>query len=151
MPIVAGVDFGTQSVRVAIVDSKAGQLGAGVAGLPLLRDPNDPDFATQPHDAQMNALVDAMRLALADARVDGHDILALALDTTGSSVIPVGEGLVPLDDYYLWADHRAKHEAALITEIAHREGLEASQYCGGVYSAEWCCAKLRHWRRNNPD
>jgi len=28
---------------------------------------------------------------------------AIALDTTGSSVIPVGEGLVPLDDYYLWA------------------------------------------------
>ncbi len=34
--------------------------------------------------------------------------VALALDTTGSTVIPVGEGLVPLDDYYLWADHRAQ-------------------------------------------
>jgi L-ribulokinase len=149
--IVAGVDFGTLSVRVAIVDSKDGQLGAGVAGFPLLRDRNDPDFATQSHDAQMNALADAMKLALADARVDGHDVLALALDTTGSSVIPVGEGLVPLGDYYLWADHRAKHEAALITEVAHREGLDAIEYCGGVYSAEWGFAKLLHWLRHNPD
>jgi L-ribulokinase len=149
--IVAGVDFGTQSVRVAIVDSARGQLGAGVTGFPVLRDRSDPDFATQSHDAQMSALVDAMRLALADAGVAGPDILAIALDTTGSSVIPVGEGLVPLDDYYLWCDHRAKDEAALITEVAHRDGLEAIEYCGGVYSSEWGFAKLLHWLRHNPD
>ena len=151
MAIVAGVDFGTLSVRVAIVDSTTGQLGAGVARHPVKRDRNDPDFATQSHEAQMNALVDAMHLALADAKVSGNDILALALDTTGSSVIPVGEGLVPLDDYYLWADHRAKDEAALITEVAHREALPAIQYCGGVYSSEWGFAKLLHWLRHNPD
>ncbi|MEO7102228.1 MAG: ribulokinase [Gemmatimonadaceae bacterium] len=151
MAIVAGVDFGTLSVRVAIVDSGAGQLGAGVIAYPVKRDRNDPDFATQSHQAQMNALVDAMHLALADAKVSGKDILALALDTTGSTVIPVGEGLVPLDDYYLWADHRSKSEAALITEIAHRDGLPAIQYCGGVYSSEWGFAKLLHWLRHNPD
>ncbi len=151
MAIVAGVDFGTQSVRVAIVDSEVGQIGSGVAGLPLLRDRSDPDFATQSHDAQMTALVSAMRLALADAGVSGRDVLAIALDTTGSSVIPVGEGLVPLDDYYLWADHRAKNEAALITEIAHQHGLQAIEYCGGVYSSEWGFAKLLHWLRHNRD
>ena len=151
MAIVAGVDFGTQSVRVAIVDSERGQLGAGVVGVPLLRDRNDPDFATQSHDAQMTALVDAMRTALADARVQGRDIVSIALDTTGSSVIPVGEGLVPLGDYYLWCDHRAKDEAALITRIAHRDGLAAIEFCGGVYSSEWGFAKLLHWLRHNPD
>ncbi|MEO7042270.1 MAG: FGGY family carbohydrate kinase, partial [Gemmatimonadaceae bacterium] len=114
MAIVAGVDFGTLSVRVAIVDSALGQLGAGVSGYPVKRDRNDPDFAMQSHDAQMNALVDAMHLALTDARVSGDDVRAIALDTTGSTVIPVGEGLVPLGDYYLWADHRSKDEAALI-------------------------------------
>ena len=30
-------------------------------------------------------------------------------------MIPVDEHLAPLDDYYLWCDHRAKDEAALIT------------------------------------
>ena len=56
-----------------------------------------------------------MRRALEAAGVDGGQLAALALDTTGSSVIPVGEGLAPLDDYYLWCDHRAKGEAAEIT------------------------------------
>ena len=37
MAIVAGVDFGTLSVRVSIVDSERGLLGSGVAEYPLHR------------------------------------------------------------------------------------------------------------------
>ena len=44
-----------------------------------------------------------------------------------------------------------KAEAAEITEAAHREGLEAIQWCGGVYSSEWGFSKLLHWLRHNPD
>jgi L-ribulokinase len=78
-------------------------------------------------------------------------VKALAVDTTGSSVIPVGKNLEPLDEYYLWCDHRAKAEAAEITEAAHREGLAAIQWCGGVYSSEWGFSKLLHWLRHNPE
>src|SRR5271170_252798 len=59
--------------------------------------------------------------------------------------------MAPLDDYYLWCDHRAKAEAAEITEAAHREGLEAIKWCGGVYSSEWGFSKLLHWLRHNPE
>jgi L-ribulokinase len=96
-------------------------------------------------------LVLAMRGALETAGVDGGQLAALALDTTGSSVIPVGEGLTPLDDYYLWCDHRAKGEAAEITAAGRREKLEALAWCGGVYSSEWGFSKLLHWLRANPD
>ena len=65
-------------------------------------------------------------------------------------MIPVAGDLTPLDDYYLWCDHRAKQEAAEITDLAHRENLEAIQWCGGVYSSEWGFAKLLHWLRHNP-
>jgi L-ribulokinase len=150
MAIVAGVDYGTQSVRVAIVDSERGPIGAGVAEYPVLRDRGDPDFATQSHAAHMDALVLAMRRALADASVDGRDVLSIAIDTTGSTVIPFGKNLEPLGDYYLWADHSAKDEAARITEFARLERLPAIAYCGGVYSSEWGFAKLLHWLRHNP-
>ncbi|HEY3383711.1 MAG TPA: ribulokinase [Vicinamibacterales bacterium] len=151
MSIVAGVDFGTLSVRVSVVDSTKGRLGSGVAEYPLNRRKNDPDHATQSHDAHMDALVQATHRAIEAAGVDGHHVEAIALDTTGSSVIPVGEGLVPLDDYYLWCDHRAWREAARITEVAHQTGLDAIHWCGDVYSSEWGWAKLLHWLRNNPD
>ncbi len=150
MTIVAGVDFGTQSVRVSIVEKSQGVIGFGVGEYPVIRDPSDPDFATQSPAAQMAAFVDAMAAALRDARVDGSAVRALAVDTTGSTVIPVGAGLEPLGDYYLWCDHRAAAEAARITEVAHEVGLPAIRMSGGVYSSEWGFAKLLHWLRHNP-
>ena len=150
MAIVAGVDFGTLSVRVSIVDSAKGMLGSAVAEYPLHRKREDPEYATQSHDDHMRALAAATREALKSAGVAGDKIEAIALDTTGSSVIPVGAGMVPLDEYYLWCDHRAKSEAAEITELAHREKLEAIEWCGGIYSSEWGWAKLLHWLRHNP-
>jgi len=151
MAIVAGVDFGTLSVRVSIVDSERGLLATALAEYPLHRKREDPEYATQSHDDQMRALASATREAVRKAGVAGGQVQALAIDTTGSSVIPVGKNLEPLDEYYLWCDHRAKGEAAEITEAAHREGLAAIQWCGGVYSSEWGFSKLLHWLRHNPE
>jgi len=149
--IVAGVDFGTLSVRISIFDKTRGKLGAASADYPLHRSPTDPHLATQSHDDQMAALTRAMHAAIAAADIEGHDIKAIALDTTGSSVIPVGEGLVPLGEYYLWCDHRAAGEAAEITRAAHELGFEGIDWCGGVYSSEWGWSKLLHWLRHNPE
>src|SRR5712664_4277182 len=151
MAIVAGVDFGTLSVRVTIVDTQRGRLGSGVAGYPLHRKKDDPDHATQSHDDHMRALAEATRKATIAARISGGQIAALAIDTTGSSVVPVDSRLQPLDEYYLWCDHRFRREAALITETAHRHKLKAIDWCGGTYSSEWGFSKLLHWLRNNPD
>jgi L-ribulokinase len=149
--IVAGVDFGTLSVRVTLLDSERGRLSTASAEYPLKRKREDPDYATQSHTDQMNALVLATRKAIEAAGIQGSVVEAIALDTTGSSVIPVNERLEPLDDYYLWCDHRAKEEAQQITALAHAEKLEAIEWCGGVYSHEWGFAKLLHWLRHNPD
>src|SRR6478672_5146661 len=102
MAIVAGVDFGTLSVRVSIVDSERGLLESAIASYPLHRKREDPEYATQSHDDHMKALVEATREAVKKAGVRGEDVLAIAIDTTGSSVIPVGKDLVPLGEYYLW-------------------------------------------------
>lgn len=150
MTLVAGVDFGTESVRVSIVDHAAGVVGDGVSEIPVVRDPSDPGFATQSHTEHVRALVEATHQALSAAGVRGADIAALALDTTGSTVAVVDESLQPLGDYYLWCDHRARAEAARITAVAHETRLPAIERCGGVYSSEWGYAKLLHWLRHNP-
>lgn len=151
MAVVAGVDFGTLSVRVTLLDSSRGRLGTAVAEYPLKRNRQDPDQATQSHDDQMAALARATREVIHLAGIPGDAVEAIALDTTGSSVIPVDAAMQPLDDYYLWCDHRAKHEAQEITALAHAQQLEAIDWCGGVYSHEWGFAKLLHWLRHNPD
>jgi L-ribulokinase len=151
MAIVAGVDFGTLSVRVTLVDSKKGPIGTASASYSLHRRRDDPNYATQSHADQMAALAAATKDALKTTGVNGAEVAAIALDTTGSSVIPVSEGLEPLDEYYLWCDHRAFAEAEEITRKAHELGFEGIAWCGGVYSHEWGFAKLLHWLRHNPE
>lgn len=151
MSIVAGVDFGTLSVRVTLVDSQKGPIGTASASYPLHRKREDPDHATQSHADQMQALALATRDVLQQTGVAGQAVEAIALDTTGSSVIPVGEALQPLDEYYLWCDHRAHKEAQEITAKAHELGFEGILWCGGTYSHEWGFSKLLHWLRNNPE
>ena len=142
MSIVAGVDFGTLSVRVSVFDSERGKLGSGTADYPMMRRPDDPDHATQKHADHMAALVKAMGSAIEAAGIDGRLIEALAMDTTASTVVPVGDDLTPLDDYYLWCDHRAWKEASEITSAANQAKLGAIDWCGGVYSSEWGFSKL---------
>ena len=151
MAVVAGVDFGTLSVRVSIVDSERGILASAVSEYPLHRKREDPEYATQTHGDHMRALAAATREAVTQAGVPGDQIAAIALDTTGSSVIPVNKEMQPLGEYYLWCDHRAKGEAEEITRAAHQQKLEAIEWCGGVYSSEWGFSKLLHWLRHNSD
>jgi L-ribulokinase len=150
MSIVAGIDFGTLSVRVSIVDTSAGIVGAAAATYPLHKDRSDPDHASQSHSDQMAALQSAMREALANSHVAGSAIAALAVAATGSSVVPVDRHLQPLGEYYLWCDHRATREAAEITQAARDLRLPALAWCGGSYSPEWGFAKVLHWLRHNP-
>jgi L-ribulokinase len=151
MAVVAGVDFGTLNVRVSIFHHERGRLGAATADYPLHRTPADPDHATQSHFDHLRALEAATRDALLASGIAGSEVEAIALDTTGSSVIPVDDRMQPLDEYYLWCDHRAWREAGQITRAARKSGLEALEWCGGVYSTEWGFSKLLHWLRHNPE
>ena len=101
MTIVAGVDFGTLSVRVTLVDSTKGPIGTASASYPLNRRRDDPNFGTQSHADQMAGLAAATREVLKNTGIDGSAVAAIALDTTGSSVIPVGEGLEPVSYTHL--------------------------------------------------
>src|SRR5579862_4250856 len=100
MAIVAGVDFGTLSVRVSLVDSERGLIESATAEYPLHRKREDPEHATQSHEDHMHALARATREVLQKSGIRGDQVEAIALDTTGSSVIPVGNNMQPLGEYY---------------------------------------------------
>ena len=86
-------------MRVTLVATNQGQLGSGVAGYPLHCRKEDPDYTTQSHDDHIRALLEAIERALGAAKVPGNQVAALAIDTTGSSVIPVDEKFEPLGEY----------------------------------------------------
>ena len=71
MTIVAGVDFGTLSVRVSILSSERGRLSTALAKYPLHRKREDPDYATQSHADHMRGLAEATREAVKAAGISG--------------------------------------------------------------------------------
>ena len=74
MTVVAGVDFGTLSVRVTLVDSERGPIGTASASYPLHRRRDDPDFATQSHADQMDALATGDARGVAHSARRGHAV-----------------------------------------------------------------------------
>src|ERR1035438_1160153 len=137
MAIVAGVDFGTLSVRVSLVDSEVGLLASALKEYPLHRKREDPEYATQSHEDHMCALAAATREAVSKAGIHGDQIEAIALDTTGSSVIPVGKNMQPLGEYYLWCDHRAKGGASGARNLKRFNGAAACTRRSGAFRS--CC------------
>jgi len=95
MAIVAGVDFGTLSVRVSIVDSEKGRLGSATAGISSAAEARRSGSCDAEPRGSTAGAHRAMRMALEAAGVSGDRIEAIALDTTGSSVIPVGADMEP--------------------------------------------------------
>ena len=82
----------------------------------------------------------------------GDQIAAIALDTTGSSVIPVGEETGAARRILsLVRSPRLGRGGADHSGRTSQEKLEAIDWCGGVYSSEWGFSKLLHWLRHNPE
>ena len=167
-----GLDFGTNSVRVLIVDIANGnEVGTSIFGYPsgtagILLDLKDANLARQnPADWILGVEV-AVPEALAEAKkkIKGFDpvnVIGIGVDTTGSTPLPVDRAGQPLALYkefkknldaqaWLWKDHTGHAEAAEITALAAAEHPEYLAKCGGTYSSEWFWSKILHCLRTDP-
>jgi L-ribulokinase len=168
-----GLDFGTNSCRCLIVDLNEGrEVGTHVFAYPtgeagIVLDSRDHNLARQ-HPRDYLAGLEAMvRGAVADARrrdasFDPLAVVAIGVDTTGSTPIPVDAQGVPLAFQprfadnpnamaWLWKDHTGHAEAAEITDLAKRIRPQYLAKCGGTYSSEWFWSKILHGKRVAPD
>jgi len=167
-----GLDFGTNSVRALLADIADGQEVAaavceyktGQAGVIL--DPQDPNLARQNPADYMKGTETVVKDLLVEARKAGQsfnpaDIIGIGIDTTGSTPLPVDRAGMPLSfkpefkdnsnaQAWLWKDHTAYAEAAMITELAAKVHPEYLAKCGGTYSSEWFFSKLLHCLRQDP-
>lgn len=166
---VLGADFGSDSVRVVILDAKNGKvLGSYVSYYKMWKkglfcDPKINMFRQHPKD-YIESLKEAVRGAIGEAKKENKDmpkkIRALCIDTTGSTPCLCDKDGMPLSMskkfendpdgmFILWKDHTAVKEAAEINEAAHKENTDYTAYIGGVYSSEWFWAKILHTIRKN--
>lgn len=168
-PVSIGLDFGTNSVRAAVVRTSTGEaLGTAVFNFPrgdmgVVIDPKDPHLARQ-HPADHLAGIEAVVPAALKAAGPGAAarVCGIGVDTTGSTPLPVdaaGKALALKPEFadspdamaWLWKDHTAIAEAGEITQGAQTAHPEYLAKCGGSYSPEWYWSKLLRCSRVAPD
>ena len=170
MKYLLGLDFGTESVRVYIVNQEGEEISSYVHEYSrfaegLFCDAKEKRFRQHPLDYQ-EGLELAVKKALREAAAKEHDrnigqkVVGIGVDTTGSTPCPVDINGTPLalstdfkDDpnamFHLWKDHTATEEAALINDVAHGKtdkwkGIDYTSFSGTVYSSEWFWSKILH-------
>ena len=172
MPSYAiGLDYGTNSCRSLIVDLETGrELSSAVFPYPsgvqgIITDPSNPHVARQNPQDYLDGCEYIICEALAGAAnteptFKPEEVVAIGVDTTGSTIIPVDESGDPIVSRFsdnqdalvwLWKDHTAHAEAEQITKLAQEMRPEYLAKCGGTYSSEWWWAKILHLKNNSPD
>jgi L-ribulokinase len=157
-----GIDYGTESGRVAVVRVLNGELESSVIvpypdgvidakfpGGPTL----EPDWALQNPRDYLLVVEKGIPKALKAAGVKAEQVIGLGTDFTASSPLPVKRDGTPLSFLpklrknphswvKLWKHHAAQPEADRINEIGRERNEEFIRIYGGKYSSEWFFSKL---------
>ncbi|MFZ1992540.1 MAG: ribulokinase [Solirubrobacteraceae bacterium] len=158
-----GVDFGTESGRVLVLDARSGEeLGVSVVPypsavidreLPSTGERLPGDWALQDPDDWVKVLEDGIPAAVADAGVAPDEVTGLGIDVTSCTVLPVtqdGTPLCTLDEWRerrhawpkLWKHHAAQPVADRLNEVALERNEPFLERYGGRISSEWYFPKL---------
>ncbi|HEX2971036.1 MAG TPA: ribulokinase [Tepidisphaeraceae bacterium] len=166
-----GFDYGTESVRVLVVDIETGRIAGqamsnyehGVIDhvLPGTNQKLPPDYALQHPRDWLDNLAVACKSALRAAKVTPDQIVGIGVDFTSCTMLPClrdGTPLclteqfrkTPLAWPKLWKHHGAKAETDRINQIA-RERKEAwlARY-GGIIGLEWFFPKVLETLQQEP-
>jgi L-ribulokinase len=161
---VIGVDFGTESGRAVVIDTRDGrELGSsvyvyanGVIDEALPAPDEDvrlaPEWALQDPDDYIRTFQQAVPAAVAAARIDPAEVVGVGTDFTGCTMLPTkadGTPLATLEAFRrephawvkLWKHHAAQPEADLINATARERGEPWLDNYGGKISSEWFYSK----------
>jgi L-ribulokinase len=162
-PLSIGIDYGTLSGRVLVLDLESGAELAGVDipyahgaiedRLPDSDEPLDPDWALQ-HPLDYRDVVErGIPEALARAGVEPRRVIGLGVDFTSCTVLPTSQDGTPLcvQEQWrrhphawpkLWKHHAAQSHADRLTELAQERDESFLARYGGRISSEWYFPKL---------
>lgn len=163
---VIGVDYGTDSVRSIIVNTATGEEVTSSVHYyarwkkGLYCNAAESRFRQHPLDyieGLTATITDCLKKA---GETVAENIVAIGIDTTGSTPVAVDINGIPLAlnpsfaenpnaMFVLWKDHTAVNEAAEINQHATKFEKNYLQYVGGIYSSEWFWAKLLHILRED--
>jgi L-ribulokinase len=167
-----GIDFGTESGRALLVDTRDGREVAtavhpyknGVIDehLPGSNKPLPPDWALQDPMDYIDVIKTTIPAVLKQSGVDPKEVVGVAIDFTACTMLPVKADGTPLsvlpewkDNPHawikLWKHHAGQPQADQINETARRMGQEWLERYGGKISSEWFFSKALQILQEAPD
>lgn len=167
-----GIDFGTLSARATLWNLVTAQEGISVSVpyvhgviediLPSSQEVLPSEFALQHPQDYLSSLIDAVQQVLSVNKTVAGQVVAIGIDATGSTVIPVNKHLVPLallPEFStekhafpkLWKHHASQPEADLINEALDNKSPGCLDVYGGRQSAEWLFPKALEVFRHAPN
>ncbi len=167
-----GIDYGTESGRVVLIDVADGQevaetIQAYANGVidEYLPDNNiklEPDWALQDPQDYLDVLAQAVPKVLKTSGVDPTQIIGIGIDFTSATIMPTlpdGTPLCFLSEWRthphawpkLWKHHAAQPEANKMTEVAQEMGYNFLERYGEKISSEWTLPKVWQTLDKAPD
>jgi len=167
-----GIDFGTESGRAVLVDTRDGHEVAtavhayknGVIDqhLPGSSKPLPPDWALQDPLDYIEVIKQTVPAVLKQSGVDPQEVVGVAIDFTACTMLPVKADGTPLralsewrDNPHawvkLWKHHAAQPEADQINATARRMGQAWLDRYGGKISSEWFFSKALQILQEAPE
>jgi L-ribulokinase len=167
-----GLDYGTESGRALLVDTRDGREVAtavyhykhGVIDehLPGSSKPLPPDWALQDPNDYLEVLSTTIPDILRQSGVSPEEVAGLAIDFTACTILPVKSDGTPLcflerwrNNSHawvkLWKHHAAQRQADRINEVARQRGEYWLERYGGKISSEWLFSKALQILEEAPD
>jgi len=144
-----GLDVGTQGVRGIISDENGEILASHSENFKEL---NCSDFAggyEQEPESWWNLVKNVMvscRECLEEASISPEEVLAISIDGTSGTILPIGKDNQALSPALMYNDMRAKDEAVR----THKEGAELERKIGLTFNASFALPKILWMKEQRP-
>ncbi|MCC7205988.1 MAG: xylulokinase [Anaerolineae bacterium] len=144
MTHLLGIDLGTSSVKVVVIDETGRLLGVGNREYPI-HTPR-PNWAEQDPEDWRRASIDAARQALTRAGLSGESIVSIGFSGQMHGFALVDEAGAPVGPAIIWPDQRSVTEVQEITDLL---GVGTLADVAGTAPATGFLAPTMRWLRKH--
>jgi len=145
--LLLGIDLGTSSLKVVLVDSAGAVRASAARAYPI--DTPHPGWAEQDPQTWIDAADECIRACLSEAGVPRGSVAGLGLSGQMHTLVCLDRSGRPVRPAILWADQRSAPQVEQVTNLLGREKLKA--WTGNPLAAGFMLASWLWLRAEKPE
>ncbi|HCG75630.1 MULTISPECIES: FGGY-family carbohydrate kinase [Staphylococcus] len=165
-----GIDYGTASGRVILVDTSNGEMISsyeetyehGTIAETLNGEALPRNYFLQNADDYLHVLENGVKYVLEESKVNKNDVLGIGVDFTSCTIVFLDENFEPLHRQdslknnphayvKLWKHHGAQDEATQMVEASEKTSNQWLDYYGSSVNSEWMIPKILEMKHEAPE